>query len=370
MTPLTATLIATIGVSLLSLSGLLVTTMRVWTEALELRLLSFAAGVLIATGLISLLPEAVAIAGAGPALQACLAAVVGFYVLDRWLERGRAVDHHHHVRPGHASNARSLILIGDALHNFVDGVVIAVAFMIDPAVGWMTALSVAAHELPHEIGDYAILVRGGFSPARAAAFNLLSGLTAVLGGLVAFARWPLVETDFGSRPFVEANLGLFVAVAAGMFLYIAMVNLIPEVQHAGRGRHDLQTIPFLAGIALILVLGWFLPHAGHRHSAAPGGLWDRTEGVAMRLIPVPAEGALFVWDANGGRLIAEGVFDTSLKRSIETTPGSHLHQQPEQRIAAMPARTASVPSGEGGHHVESLFHRQLDHLLSGRDHRE
>lgn len=282
MTPLTATLIATIGVSLLSLSGLLLTSMRVWTETLELRLLSFAAGVLISTALISLLPEAIEIAGAGTALQACLAAVVAFYVLDRWLERGPAAGHDHHVRPGHASNARALILIGDSLHNFIDGVIIAAAFMIEPALGWMTALSVAAHELPHEVGDYAILVRGGFSPARAAAFNLLSALAAVLGVLVAFARRPMVDAGFGARPFVEANLGLFVGMAAGMFLYIAMVNLIPEVQHAGRGRHAVQTIPFLAGIALIIVLGLLLPHAGRRQAAAHDDTWRQADQGAMR----------------------------------------------------------------------------------------
>lgn len=266
MSPLVATLVATTGVSLLALAGLVVTSVAPWNESSELRLLSFAAAVLITTGLSALLPEAVEIAGAAPAISACLAAIVVFYLLDRVLERGNGTDHAHHVRPGHASNASILILIGDAVHNFVDGVVIAVAFMVEPALGWTTALSVAAHELPHEIGDYAILVRGGFSRVRAVSFNLLSALAAVIGGLAAFA-W---------RPLAEANLGLLIGAAAGMFLYIAMVNLIPEVQHSSRGRHTVQTVPFVLGLALMLLIGRLLPHEDHGghdddpdHSAIP-----------------------------------------------------------------------------------------------------
>jgi zinc and cadmium transporter len=240
---------ATLGVSLLSLVGLLVTSMQLWSPDRELQMLSFAAAILIATSFLTLIPEAIEGAGGAPVLRVSVAAIAGFYLLDRLLERGRGVQHPEHAHPGHASNARYLILIGDSIHNFIDGVAIAVAFMIDPAAGLATTLSVAAHELPHEIGDFAILVRGGFSRTKALAFNLISALTAVLGGLIAFA-W---------RPFVSAHLPSFVAASAGMFLYIAMVNLIPEVQHSGSGRHRVQTLPFLFGLILIFLLGLYLP---------------------------------------------------------------------------------------------------------------
>ncbi len=260
MSALTATLLATIGVSLLSLVGLLVTSMRVWTATLELQLLSFAAAVLITTSLLSLLPEALERADGKPVLTATLVAIVGFYLLERALDNARAVENDHHVRPGHASNARYLILLGDSVHNFVDGVVIAVAFMISPATGLSTTLAVAAHELPHEIGDFAILVRSGLPKATALALNLLTALTAVLGGLAAFT-W---------RTFVMSNLTWLIAAAAGMFLYIAMVNLIPEVQHSGHGRHGIQTLPFLCGVTLIVLIGALLPHEDASHSAGAG----------------------------------------------------------------------------------------------------
>jgi zinc and cadmium transporter len=248
-------LLANLLVSLISLVGVVFLFAKRWSARRELLLVSFAAGVLLSTALLELLPEAIKDAPRDAnVLWATLVAIVVFFFLERFVhgfhghdDSSPDVDHPPHADPRTAAS-RMLVLVGDGLHNFVDGVVIAASFILSPALGIATTTAVAAHEIPQEIADYGILTRGGYSRRRALALNFLSGLTAVLGALVVFA--------FGTA--VQEHIAWFVAAAAGMFIYIAAADLLPELHrhedgHAS-GPSGLIGAAFVGGIAVIVVL--------------------------------------------------------------------------------------------------------------------
>lgn len=239
MSPLLAALLATLVVSAISLVGV-VFLFAQWNERRSLLFISFAAGVLLATTFLDLLPEAVARSGGdGDFLAAALAAMGAFFLLERFLHGFHTHDEHHAAASG------TLILIGDTLHNFIDGVVIAATFLVDPGLGVATTVAVAAHELPQEIADYGILLAAGFDRRQALLLNFLSGLSALLGAAlcVAFAG------------AVEPHLPWFMAATAGMFIYIAASDLMPELHHADARRDWRIALPFFLGMGLIALLG-------------------------------------------------------------------------------------------------------------------
>jgi len=262
MSPFGQALSATFLVGAISLVGIAV-AMRQWSERIEIASISFAAGVLLATTFLDLLPEAIE-RGGGDVLEVTLAAFALFFALERLIhglhghglhsdqsEGGVHAGHlHDHADKGIAS--RYLILIGDSVHNFIDGVVIAASFVADPALGVTTALAVLAHEIPHEIADYSILVASKLSRVTAIALNFATALTAMLGVLVCFSF----------RGFVETHVHQFMAATAGMFLYIAAAGLIPQIHHSPYRRSFLCTGPFFAGIALMVVIAALVPHPG------------------------------------------------------------------------------------------------------------
>jgi zinc and cadmium transporter len=163
--------------------------------------ISFAIGALLAVAFWGLIPEAFEKVNSDQfqALSGTiLAGILGFFVLEKLLiwrhchsgsceAHGDEEDHHHH---GHnhstAKSAGTLIILGDSIHNFVDGVLIAAAFLTDAQLGIVTSLAVAAHEIPQEVGDFAILLHSGFSKTKALFYNMLASLTTVLGGILAY----------------------------------------------------------------------------------------------------------------------------------------------------------------------------------------
>ncbi|HZF17343.1 MAG TPA: ZIP family metal transporter [Steroidobacteraceae bacterium] len=237
----------------------LLTPERARTAALP-HFVSFATGALLGAALLSLLPQALHMAGAGHADRVGLALVIGillFFILEKWVlwrhshdddGNGHSQAHGHTHAHGAASNDRvaaSLILIGDGIHNALDGVAIAAAFMSGTEVGIVTSVAVIAHEIPHEVGAFAILLHGGMSRSRALAFNLLSGLTSVLGGLAAY---------FALGHAVSA-LPYAIALAAASLLYVAMADLIPGLHRqvsVGAGARQVALIG--VGVALIFYL--------------------------------------------------------------------------------------------------------------------
>ncbi len=252
-------LLATFGVSLLSLVGLVFFFRKGLTRRLEVRLLGFAAGVLLATSFLELLPEALETGSADSGIfLTALLAMVGFYYVERVIHG----VHDHHQQESHTQHrlsSRYLILFGDGVHNLIDGVVIASAFLVSPEVGVAATAAIAAHELPHELGDYGVLVHSGLSRSRALFYNFLSALPAVFGAVLVF----LIQ------PTVEANLGFFLAAAAGMFIYIAAANLIPELHHQRVKGRFIYGLPFALGIVTIWAVILLVPH-GHVEGVEEG----------------------------------------------------------------------------------------------------
>lgn len=218
-------------------------------------LVSFATGALLGAAFIALLPHAIEAAGPegvhgiGWALAS---GVLAFFILEKFVlwrhchghDWEAHTGHDHDVHPRDRAGAY-LILVGDGLHNALDGALIAAAFMTDIQLGVLTAIAVAAHEIPQEVGDFAILLQAGFSRAKALWLNLATGLTAVIGGVIAF---------FALRPF-EAALPYVIAVAAASLLYVAVADLIPALHRKFDLRTSLMQIGLIGlGILLIAVL--------------------------------------------------------------------------------------------------------------------
>jgi zinc and cadmium transporter len=223
-------------------------------EVLRTRLLphavSFAIGALLGAALLGLLPHALsgvqgndfhAITGA------LLLGLFGFFLLEK-LVLWRHCHHEHcevhmpeETDHRHAA-AGTLILIGDGLHNFIDGILISAAFLTDIHLGIVTSLAVAAHEIPQEVGDFAVLLHSGFSTAKAFLYNLLSSLATVFGGLLAY---------YSFRDLAPA-LPYVLAVAASSFIYVAVADLIPGLHKRVEFSATLKQVLLIgAGVALI-----------------------------------------------------------------------------------------------------------------------
>jgi zinc and cadmium transporter len=208
-------------------------------RALLLPLVALAAGTLLGGALFHLVPAAVG--QLGNRLSVYVLIVTGFaifFILEQFLNW-----HHCHHTPCEHQPLTYLILIADGVHNFIGGLAIAGAFLIDIQIGISAWIAAAAHEVPQELGDFAVLVHGGWKAPQALLFNFLSGLTFLVGGLVAYAS---------SRVF---DVSFLLPLAAGNFVYIAAADLIPEVKHhVSLTQNLLHFSAFTAGLALLLAV--------------------------------------------------------------------------------------------------------------------
>ncbi|MBA4177428.1 MAG: ZIP zinc transporter [Leptothrix sp. (in: Bacteria)] len=214
-------------------------------------LVSLSAGVLLGTALLHVLPEA--FEGRDP--QVLFATLLGGLLFFWLLEKAEIYRHdHHHDDDGHhhhhhtdverAGRGGASVLVGDTVHNFCDGVIIATAFLANPALGWVTAMAILAHEIPQEAGDYIVLLNAGFSRAKALLFNALSGLAAVVGGVLGY---------FLVGPF-EAALPYLLVVASSSFIYVAVADLLPQLQQRLSWRETVVQVAWLAaGLGLVLL---------------------------------------------------------------------------------------------------------------------
>lgn len=258
-------------VSLLSLVGAFSLTFgALRRHGVMMFLVALAAGTLIGDAFLHLLPEASHIHG-GFGTDIALTVIGGFllmFVLEVVLRWKHAHGEHAHDEPvhgphhGHEDTVQPfgwLNLTGDAVHNFVDGIVIATAYLIDIRVGLATTIAVALHEIPQELGDFAVLVRAGLSHGKALLLNLASALVAVVGAALVFVMPIPAET-------LE---GIALPAIAGAFLYIAAADLIPELHHHTRRKEvGLILLAFLVGILLMYGLLGFESlgsDAGHAH---------------------------------------------------------------------------------------------------------
>ncbi|HEB93457.1 MAG TPA: ZIP family metal transporter [Gammaproteobacteria bacterium] len=216
-------------------------------------LVSFAIGSLLGAAFLGLLPHALMSPGVEDFHDIFLAVLLGlltFFVLEKLvLWRHCHSDHceahslAEHTQGGQDKNAAgSMILIGDGLHNFVDGVLIAAAFLTDIHLGIVTALAIAAHEIPQEVGDFVVLLHSGFSRSKALLFNVLSSLTTLVGATLAY--WSLSD--------MQELLPYVLAVAASSFIYIAVADLIPGLHKRAEARATLEQVALIgAGVLLI-----------------------------------------------------------------------------------------------------------------------
>lgn len=224
-------IIATFLISLISLVGVL--TLFLGGKILDrilLILVSFSAGSLMGGAFLHLLPKTLNTIGGDKeaALSAFIFVLVGFclfFVMEQFIKwhRCRAACHSE-IHP-----FSYLILFSDGLHNFIDGLIIAGSFVVSPSMGIITTIAVALHEIPQEIGDFGVLVYGGFKKGKALFFNFISAITSVLGGIAGF---------FLANPLGESIVYLL-PFAAGNFLYIAASDLIPEIKHSADKRRSL-----------------------------------------------------------------------------------------------------------------------------------
>ena len=214
---------------------------------------SFATGALLGAALLALLPEAIERAGVAAAHALGLTLIAGlgvFFVIEKlvlwWHTRGEEEAPSGHDGHGH-SHARDhasgvLVLVGDSVHNALDGVLIAAAFLTSVSLGLVTTFAVAAHEIPHRVGDFALLVHAGFSRSRAFLLNLGTGIASVAGAVAAY---------FGLQQTLWA-LPYALAFAAAGFLYIAVAGLIPGLHRRADPRASATQVIFIAAGILVI----------------------------------------------------------------------------------------------------------------------
>ena len=233
-------LIAVFIVSIISLAGILFLMVKILKKAL-FYMVAFSAGALLGAAFFDLLPEAIGSGYRTSLPFLIVAGILSFFVIEKFLHW-----HHHHTEKKDVHSFTYLNILGDAVHNFTDGVIIAVAFLNNTATGVATTAAIVAHEIPHEIGNFAILLYGGLSRAKAIFYNFLGALTAFFGAIAAF---------FYSTKVLNLNyyIGAF---AVGGLIYIATTDLIPEIhKETDIKKSGIQLALMIAGILLIWSVG-------------------------------------------------------------------------------------------------------------------
>lgn len=243
-------LTATAFAGVVSISAAALFSFTLLSKMVE-RLVSLSVGIMLSTSLLHALPEAFD-SGASPQklFATLLAGLLTFFMLEK-LALLRHSHHHegdgHHHAHGHdakeAGKSGWMILIGDGMHNFTDGILIAAAFLANPELGIVTALAIVAHEIPTEIGDFIVLLNAGFSRMRAYIFNLLCSLLAVAGGLLGYFT---LDRASGLIPYV-------LVFASSGFIYIAVSDLMPQMQRRATVKESVPQV-LLIGLGVIIVL--------------------------------------------------------------------------------------------------------------------
>ncbi|HIH19457.1 TPA: ZIP family metal transporter [Candidatus Micrarchaeota archaeon] len=224
---------ATVLVSLISLIGIVLVFLgKKRIDEILFFLISFSTGTLLGAALFDLLPEASKGIDISAALELAFVGIIVAFVMEKIIHW-----HHHHAarEREHTHPLGMLTLVGDAFHNFFDGVAIAAAFLVNVPLGLTTTLAIALHEIPQEIGDFGLLLFSGYTKKKALAFNFLSALAAVAGGVLFF---------FFSGAVLHME-SYALAFTAGMFIYIASADLLPEIHKEKRAKSSALQLFFL-----------------------------------------------------------------------------------------------------------------------------
>ncbi len=221
-----------------------------WSHALTKYSTPFAAGVLLTVSFLGLLPEAVHMIGE-QAFLLVFVSFIGSYLFENFI-----FDLHHHHDDDHAHGHRHsssfLVIVGDTVHNFIDGIAIAATYLINPGLGLATAVSSLLHEIPHEIGDFGILLKNGFSKKKVFWLNFLSSLSTVVGAVYVY-YYAVGET----------TQGVLMAIATGMFVYLGASDFLPK---ANKGVDRFKSVGLLLlGVVLMYITLALVPHSHDEH---------------------------------------------------------------------------------------------------------
>jgi zinc and cadmium transporter len=222
------------------------------------RLVSFAVGALLGAVFLELLPHALETGSPERVMVTVLVGLLAFFLLEKlvlWRHAHGHEDHradeeeseHDHAMHTHADGGRSglMILIGNAVHNFCDGVVIAASFLANPGLGVATTLAIVAHAVPQQVGDFAVLIHSGFTRGRAFAFNVTAGFATLVGALAGY--YALAD--------MQQMLPIALAIAAASLLYVAVADLIPSLHRRAEPIETAkQMLAILLGVAVIGVV--------------------------------------------------------------------------------------------------------------------
>ncbi len=238
-----SSLLSVIIVSLISLIGILALLLHKDVKKITFLLVSFAVGGLFGDAFIHLLPESFEKMDVNLAVALwVLLGIMIFFVLEKFLRwrHCHLSEDEEHIHPVVTMN-----LVGDGVHNMIDGMVIGASYLVSVPLGLTTTLAIVLHEIPQEMGDFGILIHGGLSVKKALAFNFLSALTAVIGTILSLTI----------GPHVQGYTTALVPITAGGFIYIAGTDLLPELQHDVKvGRSLLQFALILLGIGIMAAL--------------------------------------------------------------------------------------------------------------------
>ena len=239
-------LLALLGSVIALVGGIVFLFSKKWSKILETNSVPFAAGVLITVAIGGLLPEALEVVGES-AFTYVLLSFFGAYLFENVL-----FNIHHHDGHGHHDHesAVPLVIIGDTIHNLIDGVAIAASFFVSPGLGLITALSTFLHEVPHEIGDFGILLKAGWGKMRIFTVNLISSSMTIVGA-------------FGLLLFQENTvlIGVLLSISAGIFLYLGASDFLPHVGGHEKSKKR-EIVALVVGVIVMLAVFNLVPH-GH-----------------------------------------------------------------------------------------------------------
>lgn len=230
----------------LSLSGGLVLLWREkFAKKVSIYLISFAAGSLLGAAFLEIIPETHEFIG-DTAFMFVVFGILMIFIFEKFLGWYHYHDQRHDSETFEHTFSAQTVIFGDALHNFIDGIAIALGFLVSFEIGVATTGAVFLHEIPQEIGDFGVLIRRGYSRRKIISYNLFTAMTTVVGAILAYFMMPFLPDTF---------MFVALAVAAGVFIYISTSDLIPELREHSSGRLDIgHTLALLLGITSVMFL--------------------------------------------------------------------------------------------------------------------
>jgi len=238
-------LISTITIALIAFIGIF--TLAINEKILNkilIVLVSLSAGALMGGAFLHLIPESIQEANGSDIFIVVLIGFILFFIIEKILHWRHCHDGKCDVHTFHFMN-----LIGDSIHNFIDGLIIAAGFMVSIPLGFTTTIAIAAHEIPQEIGDFGVLIYGGFEKKKAIILNFLVAFFIVIGGVVGYLL----------SNFIEKSVYILLSFAAGGFIYIAATDLIPEIKKEVNLKKSIATmLIFIVGIVIMWIIKLFL----------------------------------------------------------------------------------------------------------------